>query len=183
MAGQNVDWLGAVISLGTWYPWPFQERISHFGIVADYGTVLSVYESTADPDLGLCRHADKAVVGVQCHDAGGRMQRHANRGGRAWRLRPNPWIKPDRDDLQNESRRLLGTGYDFWGAWGARSTRIGRRPDPNAERLLYCSEFVLLVFQRLSLLPDDMSIELPPKAAARLLVERGVCSPPEEIEL
>ena len=193
IAFDPVDAIGAAISLGCWRPWPFQERIAHFAMVATYDGQTCIYESTIDPGLGDCIHAEKVVAGVQAHGLTARLTIHGARGGRAWRLpltlsRRRMWDSATMD-WEWPYRSRLGTGYDFWGAWAARFALGGwrkwwRRPTPGAEKLLFCSEFVVAVYKQLSMVPRNVAPEkYNPKAAARMLVARNVCGPPEEIRL
>jgi len=191
-----VDLTGAAISLGTYPPWPFSSRFCHFGMVAGFDGYSALYESTIDAGLGDCLHAKKIVAGVQVHGVLPRLMIHGARGGRAWRL---PLLRTSREvwDLATDNewewpyRSLLGTGYDPWGALSARFLLGGwrkwlreRKPEAGAKSLLFCSEFVLLAYQKLGLLPQSVASEkYNPKAAARLLVKRGICGPPEEIVL
>lgn len=200
-----VDWLGAAISLGTFPPWPFSLRICHLGIVAPYRGVLSLYESTADIALGPCRHSGLIVSGVQVHSLGRRMRLHlaADRQALAWRL-PYRWtvaqgyVNAESVKLEEVCTALLGTGYDAFGAWGARTLALGwlwrlaggwlcrcrvAKSDENA--LLFCSEFVLLVMQSMGWLSSSVRPgRYHPKGAQRLLNRPGgVCGPAEEIKL
>jgi hypothetical protein len=98
-------------------------------------------------------------------------------------------LLPEPEQIESVCRALLGTGYDFRGALAARSYFGGalkwlREQNPDADDLLFCSEFVLAVYQVLGLLPLSIPTErFHPKAAARLLVERAACRPPQEIRL
>lgn len=195
------DWLGSAISLGT-LPWSLRFRACHFGIVGTYNSQLCLYESTSDPGLGNCLHGtgDKIVTGVQVHPLMDRLSIHLyDRKAKAWRLPLSDDAKNGlrfthgywwRGDLvKEEARSLLGTGYDFFGALRARTVLGGwsrwlHPADPHAGDLLFCSEFVLVVLQKLGLLPPAPDFEpskYHPKLAAKTLVRRGICLPPERI--
>lgn len=198
------DWLGAVISLGTFPPWPFSLRICHLGIVAPYRGVLSLYESTADIALGPCLHAGLIVSGVQVHQLDSRLKFHLiDRRALAWRLPRRTWkiarscLRAESVKLEEVCTSLLGTGYDAFGAWGARTLALGwlwrivggwlcrcrvAKTDENA--LLFCSEFVLLVMQSIGWLPASVRPgEYHPKGARRLLNRFRVCCEAERIVL
>ena len=178
------DWKGAVISLGTWPWWPLSRRIAHFAMIVNHDGCRSVLESTIDPVLGDCLDAARIVEGVQVHELQERMRIHlVQRKARAWRL---PFLH---DPQGIRYGNLLGRPYDLRGALRSRDGFLGWRRwlfkhPPHADRRLFCSEVVLLVYLRLALLP----LEFPyshynPKAAAHLLDARGICGPPEEIRL
>ncbi len=189
-----VDIVGTAVSLGTYPPWPFYHRMCHFAVVAGYNGVSSIYESTVDPGLGPCIHADVNVAGVQVHGLVDRMKIHGERGGLAWRLPLLPYNlwgiqSAQYQDVENVCRLSLGVGYDFRGAWAARFaiggwTKWYRGRDPDAAKLLFCSEYALYCHQQLGLVSHKLPIEkYHPKATARFLENEGICGPPEEIVL
>ena len=203
------DILGNIISLGT-LPWSLRRRFCHFALVAPRNGILCVYESTVDPGLGPCFSARVHVNGVQCHRLVERLELHLGiRRGRVFRLplseRAGGAIWRDYPKERNAimafdvaCSSLLGTGYDARQAWGSRTLlggaafraydRLRRRraPSTNDRDFLFCSEFALVVYQKLGLLPyhsrgRPINLAIHPKAAARLLEDCGICGQPEEI--
>lgn len=180
--------IGRGVSAATW-PWNLKFSVCHFAVAAGYNEQLAVYESTIDRGLGDCLHAGRHVKGVQVHPLDERLRLHLDvRDGQAWRL---PLAKGEWQPtlLERLCRAQLGLPYDLWGAFCARSFGLGwaRHLRPilkGANWKFYCNEFVLYVYLLMGWLPCGVvPSKENPKSSAKLLVNRGICGPPEEIEL
>lgn len=148
-AGNCAD---ALINLGTcgWPGW----SISHVAVViahpSDGGPVL--WEAASNrPDPCILQH--RLVKGVQVHRIGRRLVEFRVRGGRVWHY---PLARPlsERESylLTKEAEYWLGTPYDWWGAFCARTIGCGwlRHLLPNREDTgnLFCSEGIAVLLRK-----------------------------------
>ncbi len=186
--------IGHTVSAATW-PWDLGFQACHVGLVAPYGKRLAIYESTIDRGLGPCLHTGELFArGVQVHSLEDRLKLHLGpRGGQVWRLPLRStkrlhsltlWAREA--ELRDACVADLGRPYDALGALQARFFGLGwtrryRRARTDANRAFFCSEWAAKIYQDMGWLGDVIPSHENPKSLVRLLVDRGICGPPEEI--